>query len=299
MLLYPRHTLPTAAAPVLVATALAWREGVHASLPAAAAFLAGWLVQVGGVFTDNYTNLRRHPDDAEHAAFIQALAAGAITLGALRRAIGACYGAAVGVGLYLVWVGGLPALLIGLVAIGASLVYSVGPYPLGDRGLGDPLFFATFGVLSVMGSYYVQAVAVLGPPHPLAPPPGSLPWSALWASLPVAALTTNILVIDNLRDRDYDRAKGEVTVAVLIGPRWSLVEYGLLLALSYAVPPALWLWGGFGPAVLLPLFSLPYALLVLHRVAMARNRDALVPMTPHAGQVLLAHSMLFAVGLAL
>jgi 1,4-dihydroxy-2-naphthoate octaprenyltransferase len=297
MLLYPRHTLPTAVAPVLVAAALAWRDGCLAPAAALAAFGAGWLVQLGGVFTDNYFNLRRHPDDREHAAFVQALAQGVITLGQLRRAIAACYVVAMAVGLYLVAVGGLPALAIGLLAIAASLAYSAGPYPLGDHALGDPLFFATFGVLSVMGSYYVQAAAH-GPAWPLWPPPGALPLVALWASLPVAALTTNILVIDNIRDREYDRSKGEVTLAVLLGRRGSLVEYGALLALAYAVPPALWAWGGFGPALLLPLASLPYGLLVAWRVAQAPTHDALVPMTPQAGQVLLAHSALFALGLA-
>jgi 1,4-dihydroxy-2-naphthoate polyprenyltransferase len=297
MLLYPRHTLPTAAAPVLVAAALAWQAGCFAALPALAAFGVGWLVQLGGVFTDNYCNLRRHPDDREHEAFVRALARGVITLGELRRAIAALYVAAMAGGLYLVWLGGLPALAMGLLAIAASLAYSVGPYPLGDHALGDPLFFATFGVLSVLGSYYVQAVAGAAA-WPLWPPPGSLPLLALWASLPVAALTTNILVIDNIRDRDYDRSKGEITLAVLLGRRGSLLEYDALLALAYCVPPLLWLGGGFGPTVLLPLASLPYGLLVAWRVARAPTHEALGPMTPQAGQVLLAHSALFALGLA-
>lgn len=299
MLLYPRHTLPTAVAPVLVASALAWQAGVFAVGPALAALLAGWLVQLGGVFTDNYFNLRRHPDDREHATFVLALAQGVITLVELRRAILGCYAVAMAVGLYLVGVGGLPALLIGLAAIGASLVYSAGPYPLGDHGLGDPLFFVFFGIVSVVGAYYVQAAAVLSDAWPLWPPVGSLPAVALWASLPVAALTTNILVIDNIRDLDYDRSKGETTLAVLLGRRGSLVEYALLSALAYAVPLGLWRWGGFGAAVLLPLATLPYAALVVWWVLRARDPQALVPMTPQAGQVLLAHSVLFAIGLAL
>lgn len=300
MLLYPRHTLPTAAAPVLVAAALAWRAGVFAAGPALAALLAGWLVQLGGVFSDNYVNLRRHPDDAEHATFVLALEQGVITLAVLRRAIAACYLAAVAVGFYLLAVGGLPVLAIGLAAITASLVYSASPFPLGDHGLGDPLFFAFFGIVSVMGAFYVQAAATAAGPWPLWPPAGSLPREALWASLPEAALITIILLIDNIRDYDYDRSKGEVTLSGLIGRRGSLVEYALLLALAYAVPVALWLRGGFGPAMLLPLLSLPYALLVMAWVARAaHDHDALLPMTPQAGQVLLAYSFLFALGLVL
>jgi 1,4-dihydroxy-2-naphthoate octaprenyltransferase len=298
MLLYPRHTLPTALAPLLVASALAWRHGVFAPLPALAALLAGWLVQIGGVFTDNYTNLVRHPDDEEHALLIQALRQGVIALPVLRRAILAVYAGAVLCGLYLVAVAGTPALLIGLAAIAASLLYSLGPFPLGDRALGDPLFFVFFGLVAVLGSYYVQAAAVAGAGDGWWPAAGLLPAVVWQAALPVAALTTNILVIDNIRDRAFDRAKREITLAVLIGRRWSLVEYAALLALAYAVPAGLAVRGGAGPWAWLPLLSLPYALLVFHRVQRTDDRAALVPLTPQAGQVLLAHALLFAAGLA-
>jgi 1,4-dihydroxy-2-naphthoate octaprenyltransferase len=298
MLLYPRHTLPTAAAPVLVAAGLARHAGVFALLPALAAFLAGWLVQLGGVIADNYHNVVRHADDREHPAFIHALRAGVVTLGDLRRTIAACYLAAILAGTYLVYVGGLPALVVGVASIAASLAYSSAPYPLGDHALGDPLFFVFFGVVSVAASYYVQAAAVLGGPFPLGVAAGTVTIHVLVASLPVAALTTNILVIDNIRDFDFDREKGETTLAVLIGPGWSRVEYVALLVLAYAVP----LWfrtrPGFGPWVLLPLLSAPYAALVAWWVIRARTHDELIPMTPQAGQVLLAYAALLAIGFA-
>lgn len=298
MLLYPRHTLPTAAAPVAVAFGLAAARGSSAIAPAIAAFLAGWLVQLGGVFADNYNNLRRHPDDREHPQFVRAIEAGVITMATLRRAVSATYGAGIMAGLYLVWVGGVPALLIGMVSIGASLAYSSDPFPLGDRALGDPLFFVFFGVVSVVGTYYVQAAAVLGGPFPLAPPSGSLPAVAFVASLPIAALTTNILIIDNIRDREFDEAKDEITLAVLLGDTGSRIEYLTLLTLAYAVPVAMWT-SGWGPAVLLPLLTLPYGILVARRVWVRRSHDALIPMTPQAGQLVLAFSLLFGVGLAL
>ncbi len=300
MLLYPRHTLPTAVAPVLIACGLAWRNGVLAPWPASTALLTGWLIQIGGVFTDNYTNLVRHPEDREHALLVRAVEQGVISLAVLRRAILGVYGAAVLCGLYLVAVGGVPALLIGLAAIAASLVYSVGPIPLGDHALGDPLFFVFFGLVSVVGSYYVQAAQVLGVTGTWWPSQETLPPLVWVASLPAAALITNILIIDNIRDRTADLAKGEITIAVLIGQRWSLVEYAGLLTLAYAVPVGLYLRGGMSGWVCLPLVSLPYGLLVFRRVVLrAADSAGLIPMTPQAGQVVLLHSVLFAVGLAL
>lgn len=299
MLLYPRHTLPTALAPVAVAVGLAARNGVLAVTPAASALAAGWLIQLGGVFADNYNNLRRHPDDREHPAFVAALRQGVVSLDILRRAVVACYVLALVPGLYLLWIGGLPALVIGVASAVASLAYSAGPFPLGDRALGDPLFFVFFGVVSVVGTYYVQAASVLAAPLPLSVPPGSVGGEVVLASLPVAALTTNILIIDNIRDRRFDAGKGEITLAVLLGDRWSRIEYLVLLALAYAVPVGMW-WAGLDDVwILLPLLTLPYGGLVAARVVRRRSYEELVPMTPQAAQLVLAFSVLFGLGIGL
>jgi 1,4-dihydroxy-2-naphthoate octaprenyltransferase len=199
MLLYPRHTLPTALAPVAVASALAAHDGVFAAGPAAAAFFAGWLVQLGGVITDNYNNLRRHGDDQEHPRFVEAIRTGVVTFRELRLAILAVFGVAMLAGCYLVWQGGLPVVAIGLLSIAAAVAYSTGPYPLGDRaGLGDPLFFVFFGLVSVMGTYYIEAASHAAPGLGLALAPHGVTWIAFVVSLPIAALCTDILVIDNI-----------------------------------------------------------------------------------------------------
>ena len=86
-LLYPGHTLPTAIAPVAVAIGLAAHDRVFAALPVLLAFLAGWLIQFGGVVTDNYANLIRQPDDREHPELVQAVASGLLSLADLRNTI--------------------------------------------------------------------------------------------------------------------------------------------------------------------------------------------------------------------
>jgi 1,4-dihydroxy-2-naphthoate octaprenyltransferase len=170
---------------------------------------------------------------------------------------------------------------------------------LGDNlGLGDPLFFVFFGLVSVMASYYVQAAAHAGQPLAAAIVPAGITPLSYLASLPMAALCTNILVIDNIRDLKFDRAKNERTLAVLIGPRGSHVEYLLLLALAYAVPFVLFFRGSFGPLIFLPLLSIPYAVHVARQVLRTTDYVALLPMTPRAAQVLLAYATLFAIGLA-
>jgi 1,4-dihydroxy-2-naphthoate octaprenyltransferase len=84
---------------------------------------------------------------------------------------------------------------------------------------------------------------------------------------------------------------------VIIGASASRAEYVGLLALAYAVPVGLFFFAGFGPLVLLPLASIPYAVVVARRVLSARTHEELIPMTPQAGQVLMAHAALFVAGL--
>jgi 1,4-dihydroxy-2-naphthoate octaprenyltransferase len=292
-LLYPGHTFPTAAAPVIVAIGLAYHDGVFALVPALAALLAGWLIQFAGVVTDNYQNLVQQPEDREHPELVNAIRTGLLTLSGLKATIIACYALALLAGVYLVLVGGAPVVVIGLASILASWAYSAGPWPVGRHGWADPLFFVFFGIVSVMGTYYVQAAAVLGVSNWTA----GLPLSALVMSLPVGALITNILIIDDIRDRDFDLHKGKNTIAVRFGRTWSRVEFIAFMCFSYLMPFWFWLGLGFGAWVLLPLLSLPFAYLITRAVCTLDQFVDLVPMTPRAAQLVVGYSVLLAAGL--
>src|SRR5690606_33930017 len=123
---------------------------------------------------------------------------------------------------------------------------SGGPYPLSTHGLGDLFAFVFFGLIGVAGTYYVHTLA--------------LDWWVLLAAVPVGAWTTNILIVNNLRDIETDRRVGKRSLAVLIGERATRIEYLALLAIAYAVPAALWLAGPWAAWVLLPWLSLPLAI---------------------------------------
>jgi 1,4-dihydroxy-2-naphthoate octaprenyltransferase len=292
-LLYPGHTLPTAAAPVIVAIGLAVHDGVFAPVPALLAFLAGWLIQLAGVVTDNYENLVQQPDDREHPELVDAVRSGLITLPALKTTIILCYGVASVAGLYLAYVGGAPVVVIGILSIFASWAYSSGPRSIGRLGLADPLFFLFFGVVSVIGTYYVQSAAVLGSENWRA----GFPATAFAVSLPIGALMTSILIIDDIRDSEFDVAKGKKTVAVRFGRSWSRAELIGMMALAYLAPFWFWLRLGLGAWTMLPLLTLPLAYLTARAVCKREKFLELVPMTPRAAMLGLAYSFLLAVGL--
>ncbi len=297
-LLYPGHTLPTAAAPVVVALGLAVHYHVADPLAALFALLAGWLIQVGGVLTDNYENLVQQPQDPEHPELVRALANGTLTLPVLRNAIYACYGAALLAGIYLVGHAGIGVFVIGALSVAASLAYSAGPFPLGRHALADPLFFLFFGVVSVVGAYYVQAAPAHGAIFTSWLIADALVPAAFALGIPVGALTTNILIVDDIRDRDFDVVKGKRTIAVRWGVKWSRAEFLTLLLLAYLTPFWLWLSSGFGAWALLPLVTLPYAVSTARDVLTRETYEELLPTTPKAGRLLLAYSLLLAAGVA-
>jgi 1,4-dihydroxy-2-naphthoate octaprenyltransferase len=293
-LLYPGHTLPTAAAPVIVAIGLAIHDRVFAFVPALLAFLAGWLIQFAGVVTDNWENLVQQPDDREHPELVDAVRTGLITLPGLKTTIIVCYGVALVAGLYLAYIGGAPVVAIGVLSIIASWAYSAGSWPLGRLGLADPLFFLFFGVVSVIGTYYVQSAAVLGTGSWRA----GFPATAFAVSLPIGALMTSILIIDDIRDRDFDVGKGKKTVAVRFGRNWSRAELIALMTLANLAPFWFWLRLGLGAWTLLPLLTLPLAYWTTRAVCTRHQFLELVPMTPRAAMLGLGYSVLLAVGLA-
>ena len=294
------QTLPAAAAPVLVGSAVALWAGVFQALPALAAFVGAALIQVGTNFANDYYDAVQGADTADREGFTRVTAGGLIEPSEVKRAMIATFALAIVSGTYLVYVGGVPILVVGVVSVACGVAYTGGPYPLGYNGLGDVFVFVFFGLVAVVGTYYVQAAAAATAYGPLAV--GLAPMDALWlavvASLPIAAISTNILVVNNVRDREEDAKTGKTTLAVAFGYGFARGEYVALTALAYATPLSLWLGEGLSPVVLAPLLSLPVAVSVTRTVVTRTDGDALNPALERTGQLLALYAVLFSVGLA-
>ena len=299
LLLYPTITLPTAVAPVLVGIGLAIRDHVFAPMPVLIAFLASWLIHVGGVFTDNYELRRRHPDVPEHPELLQALETGTLSFAGLRGAILACFALAAFTVPYLLGIGGTPALLIGMVGAASSYCYAGGPQPYVKYGLADPIFFAMFGIVAVVGTYYIQWAAVHGAASHSLEAMQRLPWDIFLIGLPVGALVTNVMLIDDIGDRRFDAVKGWRTFAVRFGLSGIRGEYLALTALAYVLPLVFWLGIGRSAWILLPLLTLPLAYKVARAVCTFDQNPDLLILKPRASYLSAFYSALLAAGVAL
>ncbi|MEZ3143185.1 1,4-dihydroxy-2-naphthoate polyprenyltransferase [Halobaculum sp. MBLA0143] len=291
------QTLPAAAAPVVVGVGLAVGRGVFRPLPALAALVGAALIQVGTNFANDYYDAVKGADTDEREGFTRVTADGLIEPPSVKRAMWLTFAAAVGVGTYLVAVGGLPILVIGLLSVASGIAYTGGPYPLGYHGLGDLFVFVFFGLVAVAGTYYVQAAAALAPAFwRLVPSPELVPLAAVVAGIPVAAVSTNILVVNNVRDREEDATTGKRTLAVRYGYGFARGEFLTLLGAAYTVPAVFALAGQ--PTALLPFVTLPYAALIARTVVTETAGEALNPALESTGKLLAAYAALFAVGLA-
>ena len=275
-------TLPAAAAPVIAGTAAAIGERRFDLGPALAALLGALLIQIGSNLANDLFDYKKGADTTGRLGPLRVTQAGLLAPGQVMRGMWLVFGLAALVGLYLIWVGGWPILIIGLLSIISAIAYTGGPFPLGYHGLGDLFVFVFFGLAAVCGTYYVQAHA--------------LNWPILWIAVPIGLLAVAILVTNNLRDIETDRAAGKKTLAVRLGVRGTRAEYLLVTGLAYLVPLLMWLTGAATPWVLLVWLSLPLAAVQTRRVWQEKGR-ALNKALAGAAQLELVYSLLLSIGL--
>ncbi|MDH3733423.1 MAG: 1,4-dihydroxy-2-naphthoate polyprenyltransferase, partial [Gemmatimonadota bacterium] len=221
---------------------LAASTGDFATLPFLAALLGALWIQIGTNFANDYSDFVRGADTEERKGSMRVTQSGLLSPESVRFAAGVSFGIAMAFGVYLVTRGGWPIVGIGLASIIAGVCYTGGPWPFGYHGLGDLFVFVFFGPVAVAGTVYVQ----------------TLEWrpDTLLAGAAVGALTTAILVVNNLRDRPTDAAAGKRTLAVLIGDRATRAQYVALLLVAAAIPAIGIATAGWPRATLLAMLAL-------------------------------------------
>lgn len=215
-------TLPAAIAPVLIGLALAYADGAFSPTIAGATLMAALCLQIGTNYANDYFDFLHGADTEDRQGPTRITQAGLVTLSQMRWGTAIVFLVAALFGAILVFHGGWPILVIGLLSIAAGVFYTAGPFPLGYLGLGDLLVLLFFGFAAVGGTYYLQT--------------GHVTTQALLAGVAPGLLSTAILAVNNLRDIDTDRQTGKRTLAVRFGARFAKVEYLGCLLVAAGVP---------------------------------------------------------------
>ncbi|HKJ55909.1 MAG TPA: 1,4-dihydroxy-2-naphthoate polyprenyltransferase [Nitriliruptoraceae bacterium] len=239
------RTLPAAVAPVLVGTAasdtaLAWSRGEGPAPSLVRFVLAGLvalLLQVAVNFANDYFDGVGGIDTADRVGPLRGVGSGLIAPSVMKRAMVVTLAAAAVVGLGLAALAGWELLLVGVLALVATLGYSGGPRPYASAGLGEVVVFVFFGLVATAGSAYVQDEALAALP--------------LVLSVAMGLFATAMLVVNNLRDIPTDREVGKVTLAVRLGDAhtrtlWLAMVVGAYLVVVVAVVMTSNAWIGLG-----------------------------------------------------
>lgn len=277
------QTLPAAFVPVCVGTTLAIHDHRFSLAPTLVALICALLIQIGTNFANDYFDFKKGADTDERIGFERATAKGYISTTGMRNATIITMGLAFVLGLYLVWHAGWIIFWLGVLSLICGVLYTGGPFPLGYNGLGDLFVFIFFGIVAVMGTYYVNA----------------LQWSrsSFWASLAVGALSTNILVVNNLRDIEQDGPAGKNTLGVLFGENVLRWEYLTMLLLALAIPPHFYFRLSYNWIIFIPYISLPIAGLLVRKIWKEENKQKLNNALKQTAIFMALFGILFSVGI--
>lgn len=278
-------TLAAALVPVLIGSSLAYNNGAFNLIVSLDALLCALLIQIGTNFANDYYDALKGADTDVRVGFTRATSSGLITPSMMMRATIITMGLAFVFGLYLVWHAGWVILLIGVLSLIFGILYTGGPFPLGYNGLGDIFVFIFFGFAAVMGTYYVN----------------TLHWSvaSFWASIPAGALSTNILVVNNLRDIESDRPAGKKTLGVLFGENALRYEYLIMILLSFAIPPHFYFRLHYSWPVFLSFISIPLAIKLLRTIWSEKDKSRFNAILEKTAQFMVIFGLLFSMGLIL
>ena len=207
-------------------------------------------VQVACNFANDLGDASRGADTAARVGPRRAVSAGDISPAAMRRGIwAACVLALVlgaPVAMLSPWL-----LLAGLLAIACALAYTLGPFPLAYRGLGDVFVVGCFGVQATVLTAWAVCALYQGGPGDCGCGALAMPWApALLAGLGLGLLADNILVANNARDRETDLAVGKRTTVVRFGRGFARQLHGFNSIFGLACLGHVF---GWAPMILLPV----------------------------------------------
>lgn len=275
-------TLPAAASPVIVGSAAAFSAGGFRLGVFLAALLAALLLQIGANFANDVFDYYKGADAHQRLGPLRVTQSGLLKPKQVFWGMWFVFGTASLLGVYLFWIAGWPILLIGVASILAALAYTGGPLPYGYYGLGDFFVFVFFGPAAVCGTYFahLQSVSV----------------TAFLASLPMGFLITAILVVNNLRDIQSDRAAGKKTLAVRLDVDGTRKEFLFLVAAAYLVCPLMWVLEVSNVGSMFAWLSIPYAIFLVRMVWNVTGRPLNAALAG-VGKLTLVYAIFFSLGM--
>ncbi len=275
-------SLTAAAVPVLFGTALAYEDGVFSWGPFLAMLFASLLIQAATNMFNEFYDEQRGLDTAGSVGIAGSIVQGRVNARSVLIGALFCYTVALFLGLYLVYVGGWPILLLGCLSALGGYVYSAGPRPVAYTPASEATVFVFMGLVIVVITYGVQA--------------NLYPFSVPLAAVPIGALVAAILLANNIRDLESDRRGGRNTLPIALGRMGGVFVYKGLLSGSYVSVVALAVIGLVPPGALLAAFSLALVPRLWRGISSTTDPDRLDPIVKGTAGLHAVFGLLYTAG---
>ncbi|OBH84120.1 1,4-dihydroxy-2-naphthoate polyprenyltransferase [Mycobacterium sp. E2989] len=275
------RTLPNAVAPVAAGTGAAAWLGSAVWWKALLALAVAVALTVGVNYANDYSDGIRGTDD-DRAGPMRLVGSRLATPRAVLTAAGASLTVGAAAGLALALVSAPWLIAVGAVCIAGAWLYTGGSKPYGYAGFGEVAVFVFFGLVAVLGTEYTQALRV--------------DWVGLALAVAIGALSSSVLVANNLRDIPTDAQSGKITLAVRLGDGRTRVLYQALLATAGVLTLVLmaatpWCAVGF--------VATPLALRAARPVRSGRGGPELIPVLRDTGLAMVVWAIAVAAALGL
>jgi 1,4-dihydroxy-2-naphthoate octaprenyltransferase len=275
-------TLWASVAPVIIGTAMAYRDGMWEPVIAVITMLSSVLIQIGTNFANDYFDFFKGADTKERIGPSRVTGSGLIKPESMRIAFFSAFLLSVILGLYLIFLGGWPILIIGTFSILFGILYTGGPFPLGYKGLGEIFVLIFFGPVAVGGTYYLQTL--------------NINLTVILAGLSPGLISTALLTVNNLRDLNTDKKAGKRTLAVRFGPIFARAEYIFSISLACIMPLLLLIVDPAHPYSLAAILVLILAGPPVKSVLFDEISPELNKALASTGKILLFYSLVFSLG---
>ena len=215
------NTLIVSIAPVLIGISLSVRDNNFSSyFVAILTLLAAILIQVGTNLINDLYDYIKGADNKQRIGPIRATQSGLLSKNSIQKGALFCFTLALLIGIYLVYFGGVPILVIGLLSLISGYCYTAGPYPLAYNGLGDIFVFIFFGLIAVPGTYYLQTNILFD-------------INSILIGSSIGFLAVAVLCVNNIRDIESDSKVGKKTLAVRFGVTIITIVYDIMIISAY------------------------------------------------------------------
>jgi len=286
------RTLPLALSAIFMGSFLAVADGRYDARVIGLAVLTTLLLQILSNLANDYGDLLKGTDNDDRVGPKRAVQSGQISLRQIKSAIILFAILSFVVGLCLLYVSlghhfltALLFLALGIAAIAASIKYTTGSHAYGYIGLGDIFVFIFFGLVAVLGTYYLN----------------SLQFRQL-LFLPAATmgfLSAGVLNLNNMRDMDNDRTSGKYTIASRLGYGRARVYHALLVTIALAFATVYVLLDFHSVWNFLFVLTVPLFIRDLIQIFKTQDKALLDPFLKRLALSTLLFSLLFGVGIYL